>query len=189
MVKKRTVVGLLVWVFFTVGTMTAHAGFMDRIADQQRRIDQGIASNSLTRQEADIVQDNLNWIKAEFAKLKADRRLTRVEQRKLDSMLDKNSRMIAKKKHNPIIRVYGDAFLERINAQQRRIDNGIAGGTLSRGEADIVQDNLNWIKHRYSTMKADRRLTRKEAQRLDRMLDQNSRMIESKKHNPIRRVY
>jgi hypothetical protein len=44
----------------------------ERIADQQKRIDSRIASGVLTREEADIVQDNLNWIRAELRRLRSD---------------------------------------------------------------------------------------------------------------------
>jgi len=85
---------------------TADPGIQDRIAEQQRRIDQGIATGELTRHEADILQDNLNWIKAEEARLKADGRLTPGERARLHRALDRNSTMIYKKKHNPVRRLY-----------------------------------------------------------------------------------
>ena len=78
----------------------------DRIADQQKPIDQGIASGALTRSDADILQDNLNWIKGEEARLKRDGRLTKHERDRLHKMLDRNSNMINKKKHNPARRLY-----------------------------------------------------------------------------------
>ena len=78
----------------------------DRTAEQQRRIDQGISSGQLTRHEIHILQDNLNWIKNEEARLKADGVLTYRERLRLHRMLDRNSDMIFKKKHNPIRRLY-----------------------------------------------------------------------------------
>jgi len=161
----------------------------ERIDNQQSRIDQGIASGALTRGEADMVQDNLNWIKATFARMKADGRLTPAEIGKLEAMLDRNGLMIANKKHNPIGRVYQADIPQRIDDQQWRIKQGIASGALSRAEADILLDNLNWIKITFAKMKADGRLTHSEISRLDAMLDRNSIMIFNKKHNPIRRVY
>jgi hypothetical protein len=81
-------------------------GIQGRIAEQQGRIDTGIASGQLTRPEAAILQDNLTWIKNEEARLKADGHLTPHERKRLNRMLDRNSNMIHKKKHNPIKRVY-----------------------------------------------------------------------------------
>jgi predicted metal-dependent hydrolase len=165
------------------------ADIQDRIANQQQRIDQGIASGALTRGEADVVQDNLNWIRATFARMKADGRLNPGEIGKLEAMLDRNSRMIFNKKHNPIKRVYQADIPDRIADQQWRIDQGIASGELTRAEANILQDNLNWIKATFARMKADGRLNQKEISRLDSMLDRNSQMIFNKKHNPIIKVY
>lgn len=191
--RKRIVVALIVGVAFILGAACVDAGEIgDRISEQQRRIDQGIASGKLNRQEADVLQDNLNWIKATAARLKADGRLNPAERGKLDAMLDKNDRMITDRKRNPIGRVYGEARQDlqgRIDNQQRRIDQGIASASLSRQEADLVQGNLNWIKTRYAAMQADGRLGAKEVKDLEKMLNQNSRMIENKKKNPIRRLY
>jgi hypothetical protein len=161
----------------------------ERIDNQQSRIDQGIASGALTRGEADMVQDNLNWIKATFARMKADGRLTPAEIGKLEAMLDRNGLMIANKKHNPIGRVYQADIPQRIDEQQWRINQGIASGALTRGEADVLLDNLNWIKVTFARMKADGILTPPEIGKLEAMLDRNSIMIFNKKHNPIRRVY
>jgi hypothetical protein len=78
----------------------------ERITKQQQRIDQGIASGNLTNTEAGILQDNLNWVKAEETRLKADGKLTERERERLRKMLDNNSNMIYKKKHNAIKRLY-----------------------------------------------------------------------------------
>jgi hypothetical protein len=127
--------------------------------------------------------------------MKADGSLTPEERAKLDQMLERNSQMIYNKKHNPIGRVYpfeqravaGD-FQERIRDQRERIDQGIRSGALTRSEADILLDNLDRIRDRFSRMKADGRLTVEEQQRLDQMLERNSQMIYNKKHNPARRL-
>jgi hypothetical protein len=77
----------------------------------------------------------------------------------------------------------------RIASQQNRIDQGVASGELTRGEANLLQDNLNYVRDQYARMKADGLLTPREVTRLDRLLDQNSQMILNKKHNIPRRLY
>ena len=166
----------------------------DRIESQQRRIDQGIASGELTRKEADMLQDNLSRIRHDYDRAKADRRLTREEWDRIEKDLDINSRMIQDKKNNPVKRLYPapehhkPEFESRIESQQRRIDQGIASGELTRKEADIVQDNLDRIRDAYSRMKSDGRLTQQEREKLDRKLDHNDKMIYNKKHNRIERI-
>ena len=80
-------------------------------------------------------------------------------------------------------------FYEQIENQQRRINQGIKSGELTRKEAGILQDNLNWIRDKYARMTTDGRLTQNEQKRLDKTLDKNSQMIRNKKHNLIKRVY
>ena len=191
--KKFTAISVLVILLVVSGVALVYgaspAKIADRIENQQQRIDQGVASGKLTRGEADVLQDNLNWIKAAFFRMKADGRLNPGEISKLEAMLDRNSQMISNKKQNPITRVYQSDIPERIDDQQWRIDQGVASRELTRAEADVLQDNLNWIKTTFARMKADGRLNQKESNRLDEMLDQNSKMIFNKKHNPIRKVY
>ncbi len=102
--KKILAIGLMTGIILVMVAGSVFAGntydpvINDRIAEQKKRIDEGIASGQLTRAEADILQDNLNWIKAEETRLKAERA-------RLNKMLDRNSNMIYKKKHNPIRRL------------------------------------------------------------------------------------
>lgn len=109
--KKILAIGLMTGIILVMVAGSVFAGntydpvISDRIAEQQKRIDEGIASGQLTRAEADILQDNLNWIKAEETRLKADGKLTPKEGARLNKMLDRNSNMIYKKKHNPIRRL------------------------------------------------------------------------------------
>ncbi len=175
--------------------------FSDRIDNQQRRIDQGVAKGDLTRREADMLQDNLNHIRDDYNRMKADGTLSSREADRLENDLDTNSRMIHDKRNNQIRRMYEPArmpgprhdhempigFQDRIERQQRRIDNGIRSGELTRKEAEIVQGNLDRIRASYSRMKADGRLTEKEQDKLDKKLDRNDRMIFDKKHNAVER--
>ncbi len=110
--KKILAIGFIAGVILIMVGGNIFAGntydpkIQERVAEQQKRIDEGIASGQLTRAEVNILQDNLNRIKAEEARLKADRRLTPRERVRLHRMLDRNSGMIFKKKHNPIRRLY-----------------------------------------------------------------------------------
>ena len=109
--KKILAIGLMAGIILVMVAGSVFAGntydpvINDRIAEQQKRIDEGIASGQLSSAEADILQDNLNWIKAEDTRLKADGKLTPKERARLNKMLDRNSNMIYKKKHNPIRRL------------------------------------------------------------------------------------
>ncbi|MFP5212205.1 MAG: hypothetical protein ACLGPL_02390 [Acidobacteriota bacterium] len=82
----------------------------------------------------------------------------------------------------------GPDVLTRIDNQQRRIDQGVSSGQLTRNEAAILQDNLNWIKQRYTKMASDGVIGPKDSAKLENMLDENDSMIYEKRHN-IRRLY
>jgi polyhydroxyalkanoate synthesis regulator phasin len=75
---------------------------VERFEHQQKRIDDGVKKGSLTTEEAALVQDNLNRIKAEEAKLKDAGQLTPKEKESLNHKLDLNSEMIKKEKQNVI---------------------------------------------------------------------------------------
>ncbi len=178
-----------------------------RIDNQQRRIDEGVSSGELKRYEADLLIDNLNWIRDEYSRAKRDGRLSQAEIERLSEHLNQNNRMITDKKNNDIRRVFTplpmpapapvppprhepqrDDFRDRMDSQQRSIDQGVSRGDLTRREADMLQENLNHIRDEYGRMKADGRLTPSEADRLDRDLEINSRMIQDKRNNQIRRI-
>jgi hypothetical protein len=72
--------------------------------------------------------------------------------------------------------------------QQEKINQGVRDGSLTPGETEIVQDNLNHIKRTYERAVSDGTLDKREIRRLGAMLDENSRMITRKKHN-ARRLY
>lgn len=166
--------------------------FYKRIDSQQRRINKGIASGELTRKEADMLQDNLDWIKAKYTRMTADDMFTQREQEHLDKMLDKNNEMIYSKKHNPARQIYVSDIQDQISSQQRSIGQGIASGELTKHEAGILQENLNDIRKKYAKMKADGILTSKELEKLDNKLDENSKMLYKKEHNnkyDIRKIY
>ena len=77
-----------------------------RIANQHKRIDEGIKSGALTHDEAKVLQGNLRYIQQEEERLTADGKLTQAEKERLNNMLDQNSQMIYDKKHNRVKRLY-----------------------------------------------------------------------------------
>jgi len=83
----------------------------------------------------------------------------------------------------------GGDISDRIDNQQDRINAGISDGSLTRSEADIVQDNLNWIRREFSRAKSDGVVTRGEYDRITADLNHNDQMIYNKRHNPVRRMH
>ncbi|HRH05328.1 MAG TPA: hypothetical protein PK702_05840 [Burkholderiaceae bacterium] len=71
-----------------------------KTANQQQRINQGVASGELTRGEAIKLQRRQNKLAANTQRAKADGVVTDAERRQLNRQADRNSKKIYNKKHN-----------------------------------------------------------------------------------------
>jgi hypothetical protein len=71
-----------------------------RFENQQKRIAEGIKSGSLTKQKAAMLQENLNKARAKYAELNRDGKFTPAEEEKMHKLLDKDSEIIEREKHN-----------------------------------------------------------------------------------------
>jgi hypothetical protein len=166
------------------------------MADQQRRIHQGVQSKQLTLEESKTLEQNLSAIREQDEARRAHGRYTQADRDQVLRMLDQNSKMIQDKKNNPVMNMRDTLALEdrthsvpeRIAHQQERIENGIRSRELTREEAKILYDNLNYIKAEEARLRTGGRLTDREREHLHAMLDQNGEMIYNKKHNPVKRL-
>jgi hypothetical protein len=84
----------------TTVTTTATPRIDARAATQQKRIDQGIASGSLTQTEAQRLEARQVRMKEAEARFKSDGVVTGKERATLTHMEDKNSKQIHRAKHN-----------------------------------------------------------------------------------------
>ena len=164
-----------------------------RIQNQQNRIEAGINSGQLTRDEARTLKNKLNHIQDEAISLQLDGRLSSSEKQRLNALLDRNSEMIRDKRQNAITAVVPGAGVERDNQirdiiarQQMSINAGIRSGQLTEREAQILNRNLNHIRDEEARWRThDGRLSEDARDRLMAMLEENGRMIRNKKTNPI----
>ncbi len=69
-------------------------------ANQQQRINNGVATGQLTPREANKLQRRQNSLNANEARAKADGVVTQPERNALKRQANRNSKMIYKKKHN-----------------------------------------------------------------------------------------
>gem|GEM_PF-767380 len=168
----------------------------EKIAAQQKRIDEGIKSQQLTLNESKILQGNLDQVREEDTSLRADGTLSKEDKADLLEMLEENDKMIKDKKNNPVKDLTEHRALserkrtipERLARQQQRIDNGIKSKKLTSDESKILLENLDFIKTDEARLKTAKKLTDQEKDRLHTMLDQNSAMIQKKKDNPVKKV-
>ena len=170
------------------GPVPGAAAVEERFERQEKRIADGVKSGKLTQAEASALRDNLSYIKAEEARLKADGKLNAQEKERLNKMLDRNSKMIDDKKSNPVKVLKDSRLQDQFEDQQERIDKAIASKALTKDEAKIVQDNLNKIKAEEARLTKEKKFTTEDKTRLDKMLDQNNDMIQDKKKNPVKKL-
>ena len=168
----------------------------EKIASQQKRIDEGIKSQQFTLNESKTLQSNLDQIREEDTSLRADGTLSKEDKADLLEMLGDNDKMIKDKKNNPVKDLEEHRALserkmtipERFAKQQRRIDNATKSKKLTSDESKILLENLDFIKVEEARLRTANKLTAQEKERLHTLLDQNSAMIEKKKDNPVKKV-
>jgi len=184
-------IGIFLLISYAQAQQVAAPYLDERIANQSKRIEQGVRLGRFARHEERILFDNLDYVRDQEARFQASGKFTTAERQQLHALLDQNSYMIEKQTLVKTLRPGIDSLDidQRIANQQRRIDQGIHSGQLTHDEARILQDNLNHIQREEARLKADGSLTNEERERLQRMLDQNSKIIFDKKNNPVKRFY
>ncbi len=76
---------------------------------------------------------------------------------------------------------------DRVDFAQRRIEQGIRSGTLTREEAHRLQEEFSRVRYDENRARADGHLDYRERMRLDRELDRLERHISYLKHNEEQR--
>jgi hypothetical protein len=154
--------------------------FDERVANQERRIDDRLRAKQLTQAEAKTLQENLVYVKQREKRLKADGSLSPKDTEWLTILLGRNGRMIDGKKTEPV-KPMKDVYYEmRFEQHQKWIDQGMASGELTKEEAKEVKDDLEKIKAAYARASKDGKLDSDERERLDERLSHNTRMIEKR---------
>jgi len=178
-----SVSAIVITLIFAAGAFAVASDLDARIAEQQKLIDKAVSSKSLTKDEAKIVKENLNRIKERKTQESAGGKLSEMEKGNIQNMLDRNNRMITDKKNNPVRPFYRPEIQHRFENQQKRIDNGIKSGSLTKQEASTLQENLNKAKAKYADLTKDGKFTPAEEEKMHKLLDKDSEIIERKKHN------
>lgn len=101
---RHTVIALSLATFGSAFAQTSTAPNTPRVdqreAKQERRIDQGVASGSLTQQEADRLNKGQARVDTAEVKAKADGTVTKKERARLTHMQNKQNRHIKVQKHD-----------------------------------------------------------------------------------------
>jgi CRISPR/Cas system-associated endoribonuclease Cas2 len=125
--------------------------------------------------------------------MKSDGNLTPAERQRLNRELDRSSGDIYRQKHDAQTANVGKAgaganvndpnIQQRMQNQERRIQQGVNSGQLTPKEAGKLEAREAKIRQDEARMKSDGKLTAKERQRLNRELDKASERIYKQKHD------
>ncbi len=99
-IKSSLLVAVLAAFALPVMAQTATPNVDQRQANQQKRIDQGVASGQLTGKEAARLKKGQERVQKMEDKAKADGKVTPKERARLQKAENKQSRHIAKEKHD-----------------------------------------------------------------------------------------
>jgi len=164
-----------------VSEVVSATEFDAKIKAQQQQIDKAGSSKTLSKDEVKIVQENLNKIKEKKTNVTKDGKMSELEQGNVQNMLDRNNRMITDKKKNPVKPFSRPEITHRFENQQKRIDQGVKAGALTKQEATTLQENLSKAKAKHAELTKDGKFTAAEEEKMHDMLNKDSKMIESKK--------
>ena len=198
MKKMMLAVICAVFVFGAIATGYAEqgdwrGGIRARIQVSKQRIDKGIERGTLTRHEADRLNEELGDILDKIDRMKADGYLSQGERDNINKDLNRLDRDIFKEKHDaeaavPAAQVdWRGGIRARIQVSKQRIDKGIERGTLTRHEADRLNKELGKILDKIDRMKADGRLSQGERDNIKRDLDRLDWDIFKEKHDDNRK--
>ena len=141
----------------------------------QQRIGNGVASGELTPNEAQNLLARLENIRRDYTVLR-DRRTTQGEWAPLLGRLDDLEREVGRVRAQPS-RIDETRIEDRMIALQRRLDEGITAGRLTRVQGREFQVRLDAIRREFLQQIKDRPFTPEERTDISSRLDSLERDI------------
>jgi CRISPR/Cas system-associated endoribonuclease Cas2 len=172
---------------------TNDPGIQQRMQNQEQRIDQGVKSGALTPKETGRLEAEQAKIRQTEQRMKSDGQLTPNERQKLNNIQDRSSQHIYNQKHDAQtanvgqggagVNVNDPNIQQRMQNQERRIQQGVNSGALTPKEAGKLEAREAKIKQDEARMKSDGQLSAKERKKLNKELDNASDRIYKQKHD------
>jgi uncharacterized membrane protein YebE (DUF533 family) len=150
---------------------------------QHHRIDQGVRSGELTREETQQLRGQQREIRSEIRDARSDGQVTKDERQQIRELQNEASRDIYQAKHDCDRRSETPRVDRRQERQQQRIDNGIDNGSLTKGEATQLGWGQQAVESAEAQAKSDGVVSFAERQQLQQLQNQLSRAIFTAKHN------
>ncbi len=162
----------------TVGSET------ERNVDQQQRIEQGLKSGQLSTGEAARLENGEARIDRMESNALKSGNLSPAEKARIQGAQNQESRRIYAAKHNGVTGTPESASSERMQKdvqrnvnQQKRIDQGIRSGSLSRRDVGELERGQAKNAHREARAGADGNINAREQRRIQQADNRQSRRI------------
>lgn len=166
------------------------ARYVQRNANQQGRIEQGLKSGELTTREASRLEREQSAVETLEAKAARDGSVSAKEAARIDSAQDKASRDIYRQKHDVQEGDPNSASSRRMQAdvarnqnQQERIAQGVASGELTAHEAARLERGQARSDHALARAGANGRVGVVEQNHIQRTDNRQNRRIFRQKHD------
>ena len=172
------------------GAVFAQANTVQRDANQQQRIEQGLKSGELSTKEASKLERGEAHVdKMEQNALK-DGKMTPAEKARIERAQNAESKAIYDAKHNDVKGNPNSASSQRMQAdvqrnvnQEKRIDQGVQSGQLTNKEAGKLEGGQARTDRKEARAGADGHVGAGEQRRIQRSENHQSKEIHRKKHN------
>jgi len=166
------------------------ADVVQRNANQQERIEQGLQSGQLTTKEASKLEKGEARIEKMEQRANADGKMTDAEKRRIEQAQNKESQQIYQDKHNAQTGNPGSASSQRMQAdvqrnvnQQQRIEQGIQSGQLTNREVGNLEKGQANVNRREARAGANGHIGANEQHNIQAAENHQSRRIHKEKHN------
>ena len=184
MKSSMAVLALIVAALPAAGNAQSTSRIDQRQAEQQRRIDQGVRSGELTEKEVARLQEGQRRIQKMEDNARADGKITNEERRRIEYAQDLESERIRREtrdkqtaRNPPQLAAPPSRIDQRQAEQQRRIDEGVKSGQLTRQEAAQLQKGQARVQQLEDKALADGKMATDERRRIERAQDRESERI------------
>jgi hypothetical protein len=172
------------------GAAFAQAGTIQRDANQQQRIEQGLQSGSLNTREAARLENEESRVERDQSRAMQDGKLSPAEKARLAREQNRVSTDIYREKHDAQTGNSESASSQRMQAdvqrnvnQQRRIEQGVQSGSVTDREAARLESGQARDAHLEARAGVDGKVNAKEQRRVQNRENQQSARIHREKHD------
>jgi hypothetical protein len=171
------------------------AGSVQRDANQEQRIENGLRNGSITTREDALLQRDEAHVDKLQSRAMRDGSLSAADKARLDAAQDKASRDIAVATHNGVNGNPLSASSQRAQAQaqrdvnqQRRIASGLRDGSLTKHETARLENGQARVDRAEYRAGRDGRIGAGEQTRVARAQDRQSARIRHQRHDAQHRA-